>query len=203
MSIKINTRNPYSSVVTINHALREIGKTFGQGARQLDTMRAQLDLVLGEGATRVNSKGQIRLRNTRKVREALSDAERASALNNLPTAGEYLEEAKERTRDDRGDDEVTTAEAVEHERKVDRVKASSERIKQVLSDRKDNGEQIPSSMGYDELYELIKDDFNEVNDEWKQYGYLGGGKEFSLDDGDWVTVSDDFFNGGTESIERI
>lgn len=193
MSIKINTSNPYSAIKTINHTLGEISKTFGADSRQLQQMQAQLDLVLGEGATRINSKGQLTLRNTAETRANISDAESAEALGNLPTASEYMEQAKARTRADRGDEKVSKREAVEHEQKVDAVKNASERIRQILSAQKNAGEDI-HAMGYDELYDLIADDFDDSYDE---------GDYYEPDVDDWIDVDDDFWDGGLGSVDRL
>ena len=192
MPIKINSSNPYSAIKTINHALNEISKTFGTDARQLQDMQAKLDLVLGEGATRINSKGGISVRNTASNRAGLAQADVAGALGNLPTASEYLEQAKERVRADRGKESVSKREAIEHEQKVDAVKRASERIRQILSKQKAEGGTI-SAMGYDELYDLIAEDFE------PDYGT----SYFTPDEGDWVDVSEDFFEGGIGSIERL
>jgi len=196
MPIKINSSNPYSAIKTINHALNEISKTFGTDARQLQDMQAKLDLVLGEGATRINSKGGISVRNTASNRAGIAQADVAGALGNLPTASEYLEQAKERVRADRGKEDVSTSEAIEHEQKVDRVKHESERIRQILSDQKAEGGTI-SAMGYDELYDLIAGDFDD-----EQWCWHGSTYEPSSG-GDWVDVSEDFFEGAIGSIERL
>lgn len=198
MPIKINSSNPYSTIKTINHALNEISKTFGTDARQLQDMQAKLDLVLGEGATRINSKGGISVRNTASNRAGIAQADVAGALGNLPTASEYLEQAKERVRADRGKEHVSTSEAIEHEQKVDRVKHESERIRQILSKQKAEGGTI-SAMGYDELYDLIAGDFADIDAQWSWHGSTYEPSS----GGDWVDVSDDFFEGGIGSIERL
>lgn len=205
MAIKINPANPASTVQTINHALSEISKTFGSDARQLEEMQAKLDLVLGEGATRINSKGQLKLRNTGAVRERLASNEAVEGLSDLPTAKDYMREAMDRTRTDRGGAPVTKAEAVEHEAKVDRIKRSAEQIKQILSDLKSIGYEIPSSMTYDQLDSLLD-----------QAPWLLGAHEagYSVSstplfdesdfdwDGEWVTDAEDF-EGGLGDIERL
>lgn len=198
MPIKINSSNPYSAIKTINHALNEISKTFGTDARQLQDMQAKLDLVLGEGATRINSKGGISVRNTASNRAGIAQADVAGALSNLPTASEYLEQAKERVRADRGKEDVSTSEAIEHEQKVDRVKHESERIRQILSKQKAEGGTI-SAMGYDELYDLIAGDFADIDEQWSWHGSTYEPSS----GGDWVDVSEDFFEGGIGSIERL
>lgn len=203
MAIRINPSNPNSTVKTINHALKSIGDTFGKDARQLEQMQAKLDLVLGEGATRINSHGQVTLRNTKRVRESLSSPDTAEALSDLTTASEYFKEARTRTQEDRGGAFATDREVVEHEHKVDRVKSSAEQVKQVLSRLKDMGYEIPSSMTYDQLDAILDNEgwLTEQNTSSDFRAPLFSDSDFDWD-GDWVDDADDF-NGGFEGLERL
>lgn len=195
MPININTNNPYSSVVTINHALTSIGKQFGNDSLKLEEVGALLDLTLGEGATTVNSRGQLKLRNTKAVREALSNPEIAEVLK-LPTASDYMESAKGRVRQETGQEKVSKSEAIKHEAKVDDVKRAAEsgRLKQLLSDQKAKGSVI-GSMDYSELWDIIQGDLAE--DE----GIEGDYYEPGIDD--FVDIDEDIFNGGLGGIEGL
>lgn len=195
MPININTNNPYSSVVTINHALTSIGKQFGNDSLKLEEVGALLDLTLGEGATTINSRGQLKLRNTKAVREALSNPEIAEVLK-LPTASDYMKSAKGRVRQETGQEKVSKSEAIKHEAKVDDVKRAAEsgRLKQLLSDQKAKGSVI-GSMDYSELWDIIQGDLAE--DE----GIEGDYYEPGIDD--FVDIDEDIFNGGLGGIEGL